>query len=223
MAEIALTLKVRLSDFDGYPPPLREAAFRDEGMASGSRLHAIVSTLYAVRSKIPKQRAFLYGTGVMPDDPSFARDQAEINVLRNRLAVSVRQISNDLAYLNLLDQVATKEVRGQRYRTQQSINDRRTEIKKVYELAINILMDIDNLQESNSRPSVAAILATLLDSGIEGSEQMAQIIQKEKGHHENLWTNPVTVQNVPSLFVLAMVVGYLCYYSKKSRFPTPQS
>lgn len=173
----------------------------------GSGLHAIEVTLLQIHACVIRHPAIARGSISMPDDPAHQREMAELGDLRDRLALLVQGLSNSLHLIALHEQIARRRPRGQRFSALQSVRDRRAAVTRIYERAVNTL---EMLDEAGTRPPIADIMADLLKSTVKTDKDIAAIIQKDQGHHANLFNKDMqTVQNVPTLFILALVVAYL--------------
>jgi hypothetical protein len=188
-------------------------------MSMGSRLNAIEETLIRLQARAMRHPAFVRGTNSMPDDPAHHRDAAELTVLQERLALLIRELRNDLHLITLHEQIAKRQPREFRFRAMQSVGDRRAAVTRVYERAVNLLAILD---ESGSRPPVGEIVGMLLEKGTDVAKEMAALIKKDASHYPNLFLNAPTVQNVPLVFVLAVLLAYL-WRGRTGRTPLPHA
>jgi hypothetical protein len=175
-----------------------------------SRLQAIAATLRAIQAKLPKHPAFLKQAGSMPDDPSHTRDREELFTLQQRLAISIRELESQRNMLDLREQVAFKIPREQRFREKQSLRDKGDSLQAVYQLATSVLREVEDLIGANSRPPIADIVAAIVEQGLDPQGQIQVILLRDKGHHDALKNDAQTVQNIPAVFMMAVLLGYLC-------------
>ena len=112
--------------------------------------------------------------------------------------------------LDLQQQVAFKLPRDARWRQKQSINDRRRELGTVYQLATDILRELTELEATNGKPDMGSILADLAKEGSKVALEALQVIKEHGGHLDNVWLRATTMQNVPSILIIALIVGQLC-------------
>ncbi|MGK7869321.1 hypothetical protein [Falsiroseomonas sp. E2-1-a20] len=176
-------------------------------MASG--LPAIEATLRAIQAAMVRHPAFLAPPGTNPGDPDHTDNQAQIDKLRRDLNSALQQLKSRSDMLDLRKQIAVRQPRQQRWRTNQSIRDQSSALSRVYGLAVDILSQLEALQQSNLRPSIPQIIQHFLQEANDQNEMVSALVQQHKGHYDALCQPTTTVQNIPVGFLIAIVIAWL--------------
>ena len=101
--------------------------------------------LYRLRGHLIEHPVFSRGTGVPVDDPTYAREIAELDQLSLQLSLILRELKNKSHLLGVQEQNLWNVPRSDRYRAAASVQSQQAELYEVLKLAKELQALLEDL------------------------------------------------------------------------------
>ena len=176
---------------------------------AGTSLNAIEALLRQLDSKLTGRADFWKSGGPDQSNPAYRENREEIERIRDKIEVAMRSLKSDLKMCDLTEQIAFRQPREMRWRTNQSVRDRRKELGRVYELAVGILSQLVDFEDRQSLPDYSEILKVCAERLYDSQHDLFEEIQENQGHYANLMRADLLVKNIPSVFIIGVMLAIL--------------
>jgi hypothetical protein len=108
-------------------------------------LAPIRTQLEFIKQNLIQHPIFVRGTGVAVDDPAYAEETRQLDNLRQRLGIQIRELSNRQHLLTAQEQAVWKVSREQRYAAGSSLDQQQASVRELLRIAAEIQRLLEDL------------------------------------------------------------------------------
>jgi hypothetical protein len=98
-----------------------------------------------IKQRLIQHPIFVRGAGIAVDDPGYAEETRQLDLLRDTLSIQIRELKNRLHLLSAQEQALPKVARERRYSASASISQQDTSVRELLRTAAEIQSLIEDL------------------------------------------------------------------------------